>query len=30
VIPPAGVFDLSFLVLMLGLFIVRNVVCSIH
>ena len=28
VIPPAGVFDLSFLVLMLGLFIVRGIVCS--
>ena len=30
VIPPAGVFDLSFLVLMLGLFIVRSAVCSLH
>ena len=29
VIPPAGIFDLSFLVLILGLFIVRGAVCSL-
>ncbi len=28
IIPPVGMFDLSFLVLMFGLFIVRNALCS--
>jgi YggT family protein len=28
VIPPAGMFDLSFLVLTIGLFILRGVVCA--
>jgi YggT family protein len=29
VIPPAGMFDLSFLVLTIGLFILRGIVCSV-
>ncbi|HTL83804.1 MAG TPA: YggT family protein [Acidimicrobiia bacterium] len=28
VIPPAGMFDLSFLVLIIGLFIIRGVICG--
>jgi YggT family protein len=28
VIPPAGMFDLSFIVLMFGLFIVHSIVCA--
>jgi YggT family protein len=28
IIPPAGMFDLSFLVLVFGLFIVRNAICN--
>ncbi len=28
VIPPAGMFDLSFMVLVFGLFILRGVICS--
>lgn len=28
VIPPTGVFDLSFLILMFGLFFVRSAVCA--
>jgi len=28
VIPPAGMFDLSFLVLMLGLLVLRSVLCG--
>lgn len=28
VIPPAGMFDLSFLVLTMALFILRSVICS--
>jgi YggT family protein len=27
VIPPAGMFDLSFMVLVFGLFILRNAIC---
>lgn len=29
VIPPAGMFDLSFLVLMLGLFVLQQVLCGV-
>lgn len=28
IIPPVGMFDLSFLVLMFGLFILRGAICS--
>ena len=28
VIPPAGMFDLSFMVLVFGLFILRSAICS--
>jgi len=28
IIPPVGMFDMSFLVLMFGLFIVRGAICS--
>ena len=28
VIPPAGMFDLSFLVLIIGLFILQQVICN--
>jgi YggT family protein len=28
IIPPAGMFDLSFIVLWIGLFILRNLICN--